>query len=60
MISDFSYGGKFPNNPLKVTTFPEFEDMFYKEYKRRQQRLAQQKKMLVCAFSSVWEGAVAQ
>ena len=46
-FTDHSNASKFPSNPLKVPTFLEFEDLYWKEFKRRQQRLVQDKKLLV-------------
>ncbi len=37
----------YPSNPLKVPTFPEFEHLYWREFKRRQTKLKQERRLLV-------------
>lgn len=43
----FSHRPKFPKDPAKVPTFPEFDDMFWKEFKRREESQKQKRKQQV-------------
>jgi hypothetical protein len=36
---------KFPKNPSLVPSFPELEDMFWKEFKRRQEEKREKLKL---------------
>ncbi|CAH1787250.1 unnamed protein product [Owenia fusiformis] len=42
----YAQRSKFPKNPLKRPTFPEFEDLYWDEFKRRQAILKQHRKKL--------------
>ncbi|KAL8577733.1 hypothetical protein ACOMHN_065550 [Nucella lapillus] len=50
----FSHRPKFPKNPSLVPSFPEFDDMFWKEFKRRQEvkRLKLKQQMLQGAYEA--------
>ncbi|XP_025087697.1 condensin-2 complex subunit H2-like [Pomacea canaliculata] len=43
----FSHRPKFPKDPAKVPTFPEFDDMFWKEFKRREESQKQKRKQQI-------------
>ena len=43
----YSNKSKFPSNRLKAPSFPEFEQLYWQEFKLRQQRLKQDKKLMV-------------
>ncbi|XP_076450390.1 condensin-2 complex subunit H2-like [Babylonia areolata] len=43
----FSHRPKFPKNPCLVPSFPEFDDMFWKEFKRRQEKKRQKQKQQI-------------
>ncbi|XP_064635218.1 condensin-2 complex subunit H2-like [Lineus longissimus] len=43
----FSHSSKFPRNPLKVPSYPEFETLYWEEYKKRQTMHRKEAKMLV-------------
>ena len=60
-ISVYSHRPKFPKNPSLVPSFPEFEDMYWKEFKRRQEmkRQKQNQQVKICTGSSCITPAVA-
>lgn len=43
----YSHRPKFPKNPCMVPSFPEFDDLFWKEFKRRQEMKRQKQKQQV-------------
>jgi len=43
----YSYASKYPSNPLKVPSYPEFENLFLVELRRRQTQAKQDRKRLV-------------
>ena len=45
----YSNKSKFPSNRLKAPSFPEFEQLYWQEFKLRQQKLKEDKKLLVSA-----------
>ena len=45
-VADFS-NKAFPHNPLKAPTFSEFEELYWKEFKRRQNVMKEDKKAMV-------------
>ena len=47
LSSVYSNKSKFPSNRLKAPSFPEFEQLYWQEFKLRQQRLKQDKKLMV-------------
>ncbi|KAK7098969.1 condensin-2 complex subunit H2-like [Littorina saxatilis] len=49
----YSHRPKFPKNPSLVPTFPEFDDLFWKEFKRRQELKRQKQKQQ--ALQDVYE-----
>ena len=47
LLAVYSNKSKFPSNQLKAPHFPEFEQLFWVEFKLRQQRLKEDKKLFV-------------
>ena len=44
----FSRASQLPHNPLKIPAFMEFEELFWSEYKLRQSKLKNDRKVMVC------------
>ena len=44
LVSGFSNAQKFPKNPMKVSSFPELERLYWEEFKRRQAMMKEMKK----------------
>ena len=47
LVSVYSRASQYPKNPLKVPTFPEFEQLYWAEFKARQNKIRNERKQLV-------------
>lgn len=46
-LTDYSHASKFPNSALKRPLFPEFDNLYYVEFKRQQTARRKEKELLV-------------